>query len=94
MITPDNVLRHELIGRHVLVVHATNPAQEGIHGLIVDETKNMITVATPVGLKHVPKKYTIFRVTLGRGAGGAQRVNDYRAAREADHHAHQKMRVT
>lgn len=67
MITPDNVLRHELIGRHVLVVHATNPAQEGIHGLIVDETKNMITVATPVGLKHVPKKYTIFRVTLPDG---------------------------
>ncbi|MCP1662986.1 MAG: ribonuclease P protein subunit [Methanocalculus sp. MSAO_Arc1] len=64
MITPENVLRHELIGLNVLVVHATNPAQEGITGLITDETRNMITIQTPVGLKHVPKKHSIFRVTL------------------------------
>ncbi len=90
MITPENVLRHELIGLNVLVVHATNPAQEGITGLITDETRNMITIQTPVGLKHVPKKHSIFRVTPGQGAGGAIRVDDHRAAREADHHAHQK----
>ncbi|MDO8841073.1 MAG: ribonuclease P protein subunit [Methanocalculus sp.] len=64
MITPGNVLRHELIGRNVLVVHAANPAQEGISGLIADETRNMISIQTPVGLKHVPKKYSTFRVTL------------------------------
>jgi len=64
MITPENVLRHELIGRNVLVVHATNPVQKGISGMIVDETKSMISILTPVGLKHVPKKHTIFRVTL------------------------------
>ncbi|MCP1714222.1 ribonuclease P protein subunit POP4 [Methanocalculus alkaliphilus] len=64
MITPGNVLRHEFVGLNVLVVHASNPAQKGISGLIVDETKNMIIIQTPAGLKHVPKKHSIFRVTL------------------------------
>jgi ribonuclease P protein subunit POP4 len=64
MITPGNVLRHELIGLNVLVVNASNPAQVGISGLIIDETKSMITIQTSAGLKHVPKKYSTFRVTL------------------------------
>ena len=46
MIIPRNVIRHELIGLDVLVVHASNPTCRGITGQIIDETRNMLIINT------------------------------------------------
>jgi ribonuclease P protein subunit POP4 len=67
MIVPRNVIRHELIGLDVLVVHASNPACQGITGQIVDETKNMLVIRTGTGLKRVQKNTGVFRLTLPDG---------------------------
>jgi len=67
MITPRNVVRHELIGLDVLVVGASNPATIGITGQIIDETRNMLIVNTRVGIKKIPKDTGVFRITLPEG---------------------------
>jgi ribonuclease P protein subunit POP4 len=64
MISPQNVLVHELIGLDVLVADASNPAHRGIAGHIVDETRNMLAIETDDGIRKVPKLHSIFRLTL------------------------------
>ena len=53
MISSRNVLRHELIGLDVLVSGATNPEQRGLSGRIIDETRNLLVVETPKGIKRI-----------------------------------------
>ena len=67
MITPGNILRHELIGLPAEVVQASNPAQEGIAGRIVDETRNMLAIGTPRGVKRIEKAHATFRLTIPGG---------------------------
>jgi len=67
MISPQNVIRHELIGLDVLVVHASNPAQRGISGRIIDETRNMLIIAADCGVRKIPKRLSVFRITLPDG---------------------------
>ena len=67
MITPGNILRHELIGLPVEVVSASNPAQQGIAGRLVDETRNMVVIETPRGTKKVQKALATFRLTVPDG---------------------------
>ncbi|MDD1703860.1 MAG: ribonuclease P protein subunit [Methanoregula sp.] len=64
MISSRNVLRHELIGLDVLVSGAANPELIGLSGRIIDETRNLLVIETPRGIKRVQKMYTIFRVFL------------------------------
>lgn len=64
MISSRNVLRHELIGLDVLVSGATNPDQKGLSGRIIDETRNLLVVETPRGIKRIAKMHTTFRVVL------------------------------
>ena len=68
MITPGNILRHELMGLPTEVVQAANPAQEGIAGRIVDETRNMLAIETPRGVKRIEKAHATFRLTVPGGA--------------------------
>ena len=67
MITKENILRHELLGLPAEVVRAANPAQEGIAGCIVDETRNMLVIETPRGTKRVEKAHATFRLRLPGG---------------------------
>lgn len=67
MIAPRNVLRHEWIGRHVRVARATNPSLTAIEGLCVDETRQTLRIATPHGLKAVPKAVAVFQLLLPDG---------------------------
>lgn len=67
MITPQNVLRHEVIGLLVTVTMASNPGYMGIHGTIIDETKHMVKIKTSSGMKMVPKHQSVFRLTLPEG---------------------------
>jgi ribonuclease P protein subunit POP4 len=64
MISPQNVLRHELIGLDVLVSGAKNPLHKGLSGLIIDETKNLLIIETPKGLKRIPKMHSRFQLHL------------------------------
>jgi len=67
MITAGNILRHELIGLPVEVVQSANPAQQGIAGRIVDETRNMIVIWTPRGERRIGKSSATFRLTVPDG---------------------------
>ncbi len=67
MISPQNVLRHELIGLDVLVVRAGNPGHTGVKGRIVDETRNTLVISGESRLKRIPKKFSVFRLTLPDG---------------------------
>jgi ribonuclease P protein subunit POP4 len=67
MITPRNILRHELIGLPVTVVKASNPHQRGITGIVIDETRNMLYIRTSSGEKRIPKHPNTFRFILPDG---------------------------
>ena len=67
MISPRNVLRHELIGLDVLVSGAANPSQKGLSGRIIDETRNLLVIETGTGVKRVAKTHTTFRIPLPGG---------------------------
>lgn len=67
MITPQNILFHELIGQDVAVSHASNPSLTGISGSIIDETRGMVVIRTSSGLKRVGKKGATFRLRLPDG---------------------------
>ncbi|MFH1228955.1 MAG: ribonuclease P protein component 1 [Candidatus Aenigmatarchaeota archaeon] len=68
MLTPKNLVKHELIGLIADVVASTNKFNVGIRGLVVDETKNTLTIETETGLKKVQKKGTtfIFKIPSGK----------------------------
>jgi ribonuclease P protein subunit POP4 len=63
MIAARDILSGELIGRDVLVAAASNPTHIGVSGRIVDETKNMLVITTPCGIKRIPKRHSIFRMS-------------------------------
>lgn len=67
MITPQNILRHELTGLDVRVEQAQNQYLNGISGLVVLETRNMVFVKNGTEVKKVAKKGVIFRFTLPSG---------------------------
>jgi len=67
MITPENLVRHELIGLPVEVVDGTNHFQVGISGRVVDETRNTFLIETRSGDKRVPKSCNCFLFTLSQG---------------------------
>lgn len=64
MISPQNVLRHELIGLDILVSVAKNPLHRGLCGCIIDETKNLLIIETPRGIKRIPKMHSRFQLHL------------------------------
>ena len=67
MISPRNVLRHELIGLDVLVARASNPGHVGVSGRIIDETRNTLVILTERGEKRIPKRFSVFRFRLPDG---------------------------
>jgi ribonuclease P protein subunit POP4 len=66
-ITPQNLIRHELIGLSVKVTEATDPTMRGVHGSVVDETKNTLSILATTGTILVPKNIAIFRFKLPGG---------------------------
>ncbi|MEM3159618.1 MAG: ribonuclease P protein subunit [Nitrososphaera sp.] len=55
MITPGNILAHELVGLGAKIAESTDPALAGVSGTIVFETKNTISLRTSSGTKQVAK---------------------------------------
>jgi len=66
-ITPQNILRHELIGLNVKVSKAKDPSMRGIKGKIVNESRNMLTLVDRGRKVLIPKDIATFRFKLKDG---------------------------
>lgn len=66
-ITPQNLLKHELIGLRAKVLKSTHPSYVGIDGTVVDETQNMLTILHENIPKNIPKRTTVFLFFLTDG---------------------------
>ena len=63
MITPYNVLRHELIGLEAKIVDASHPGYV-VSGTISDETRSTIAIKGSKGEKKVPKDSVVLELNL------------------------------
>ena len=68
MITPYNILRHELIGLYAEVSDAAHEGYKGIKGRVIDETRNTLTIETQGKEKKLPKNSVTLDITLPDGA--------------------------
>ena len=66
-ISPENVLRHELIGLGVKVVKDSNPCNISMTGTIIDESRNTLTIGQGDKAKQVAKKDATFHIDLPSG---------------------------
>jgi ribonuclease P protein subunit POP4 len=66
-ITPQNLIRHELIGLPVRVREAANPTVKGSRGAVIDETKNTLKILTSRTTLVIPKNTATFRFRLPDG---------------------------
>ena len=64
-ISKENLKGHELIGLEAEVIGGTEKSRNGLKGLIVDETKNLLVLETEKGIKNIPKNESVFQVVLG-----------------------------
>jgi ribonuclease P protein subunit POP4 len=63
-ITPQNIIRHELIGLSVKISESSDPSQNGLSGSVIDETYRTLKIDTKKGEKIVVKPNCIFIFTL------------------------------
>jgi len=63
-ITPENLVRHELIGLEVEVKQSTNPSQKGLKGRVIDESFKTLEIETKTEKKTIPKENTTFMFTI------------------------------
>ena len=68
MLTYNNktIVLHELIGLTVKVVKSHDRSQIGIHGTVIDETKNTLLIRTEEGNKRVAKDISTFKFKYGK----------------------------
>lgn len=63
-ITPQNLVRHELIGLKVKVTKSTDSTQRNLSGMVVDESYNTLTIESGEKEKTVVKSNCVFVFTL------------------------------
>jgi ribonuclease P protein subunit POP4 len=69
MITPNNVLYHEIVGLQTEIISSTNPALVGLRGMAVLETRNTIQLRSGQSIKTVPKSAaTKMKISTPAGA--------------------------
>lgn len=56
-----NIVLNELIGLRARVVRCSDKKQEGLEGIIIDETKNTLLLRTDGGVKRLVKASSAFR---------------------------------
>jgi len=67
-ITPQNLVRHELISLAVKISKSSDPTQRGLRGKVIDESYNTLKIETNEGKeKAIPKNNSIFIFTLPNG---------------------------
>ncbi len=62
------IVLHELTGLVVKVVKSRDPSQVGIHGTVIDETKNTLLVKTESGPRQIAKDISTFKFRYGRNS--------------------------
>jgi ribonuclease P protein subunit POP4 len=68
MITPENIVRHELIGLHLKVSESMNKKVVGLAGRVIDESRNTITIEKTDGKETILiKEECIFVFTMPDG---------------------------
>jgi len=67
MLTPRNIARHELIGLECAVLKSRNKKQEGLNGIVADETKNTIIIVKNGKAAKIAKSGAEFIFTLPGG---------------------------
>ena len=67
VISPNNILQHELIGLKVEVIEVSHSSKLNIKGTIIDETMKTFLIKNN-GIKRVPKKNTVFKFKLNTEA--------------------------
>jgi len=65
-VTPD-IIRYEFIGTEAKVAESRHPGYFGIHGKIVDETRNTFTILHERERKIILKDAAIFYFTFSDG---------------------------
>jgi ribonuclease P protein subunit POP4 len=55
MINDKNIFAHELVGLQAKIEESSDRSLIGLSGMIVVETKNMISINTDTGIKHISK---------------------------------------
>ena len=63
-ITPQNVVKHELVGLSTHVVESKDPNHVCRKGAILGESKEMLQIDTEHGIIAVPKGICVFDMTL------------------------------
>ncbi|MFW9807323.1 MAG: ribonuclease P protein component 1 [Candidatus Thorarchaeota archaeon] len=63
-VTPENLIRHELVGLSTHVVESKDPSHVCRKGVILGETREMIQIGTEEGTISVPKGICVFDMTL------------------------------
>ncbi|MGC8710092.1 MAG: ribonuclease P protein component 1 [Candidatus Micrarchaeia archaeon] len=60
-----NIVLSELIGLKVKLVKCSDKKQEGLEGIVSDETKNTLIINTKTGIKRIIKKTAVFKFYAG-----------------------------
>ncbi len=60
------IVLHELIGLSVTVIKSRDMSQVGIHGAVIDETKNTLLIKNDEGIRTVAKDISTFKFKYGR----------------------------
>lgn len=64
MITPENIILHELIGLDAMIIKSNNEQTIVLGGKIIDETKYMLILSTSKGVKKIPKQNTQWKFSF------------------------------
>lgn len=65
--SPDNIVRHELIGMNCSILDSEVSSYNGLTGTIVDETKKTLRVDVGGCVKTIPKDAVSLRLKLPNG---------------------------
>ena len=73
-----HIIQRSLIGQTVEIVEATNKALLGLKGMVIDESKNMLTIDTERGEKKVIKEHVTLLVQRKKipGTALARRIEE------------------
>ena len=65
--TEYELLRHELLNLSITIKHSPNSSQEGINGVVVDETKNSLVIANGSKRRRIAKEDVIYIFSMPNG---------------------------
>jgi len=57
-------MRKTLIGLEVSIVDATNKSNIGFKGIVIDDSRNMLTIKTSKGVRKIVKKNAKFAIKI------------------------------